>query len=83
MQTELSQCLHVGMMINKDDDDHGEDEDGDDDDHGEDDDGDDDDHGEDDDSDGDDHGEDDDNTSGNKDGMFRSKDGGRRSRMCT
>ena len=53
MQTELSQCLHVGMMINKDDDDHGE-EDG-----------------------------DDDNTSGNKDGMFGSKDGGRRSRMCT
>ena len=31
MQTELSQCLHVGMMINKDGDDHGEDEDGDDD----------------------------------------------------
>ena len=54
MQTELSQCLHVGMMINKDDDDHGEDEDG-----------------------------DDDNTGGNKDGMFGSKDGGRRSRMCS
>ena len=31
MQTELSQCLHVGMMINKDGDDHGNDEDGDDD----------------------------------------------------
>ena len=63
MQTVLSQCLHVGMMINKDDDDHGED-----------------------DEDGDDHGEDDDdddNTGGNKDGMFGSKDGGRRSRMCT
>ena len=71
MQTELSQCLHVGMMINKDGDDHGEDDDGDDDD-----DDDDDDHGEDGDG-------DDDNTGGNKDGMFGSKDGGRWGRMCT